>query len=272
MSRQLRIGVQLWPGGAPDYQSWRSAVIRAEDLGVDIIFGYDHFHAPAASGVTGGLPILTEDQPDVNNFEGWTALATWGEITKRPEIGTLVTGIGYRNPDLLADMARTVDHISGGRLILGLGAGWYEKDYTTYGYDFGTLKSRFDQFDAGLDRIAARLPILKPPPLRKIPILIGGAGPKRALPAVARHADIWHTNLQTIEEFRDATARVDDLAAEAGRDGTAIERSVRWHGAQSAETFRRAGVTIFTTEIHPTDEGYDFSVLTEMLAWRKAQQ
>ncbi|CKH75702.1 putative F420-dependent oxidoreductase%2C MSMEG_2906 family [Mycolicibacterium smegmatis] len=211
MSRPLRVGVQIWPGGAPDYQSWRSAVLRAEDIGADIILGYDHFHKSNFSRIVDAMPVLYESQPDVNNFEGWTALATWGEITSRAEIGLQVSGVGYRNPDLLADMARTVDHISGGRLILGLGAGWYEKDYTTYGYDFGTWKTRFDLLDDGLDRIAARLEALKPAPIRKIPILIGGSGIKRTLPAVARHADIWHTYI-SLDKFHDASARLDDLA------------------------------------------------------------
>jgi probable F420-dependent oxidoreductase len=271
MTRSLRVGVQLWPGGAPNYQSWRSAVLHAEDLGADIIFGYDHFHRPTFAEIVDGMPALDEVQPDVNNFEGWTALATWGEITSRAEIGLLVSGIGYRNPDLLADMARTVDHISGGRLILGVGSGWYEKDYTEYGDDFGTVTTRFDLFDAGLDRIAARLAVLKPAPLRRIPMLIGGSGIKRTLPAVARHADIRHT-YTGLDKFRDASARLDDLAAAAGRAGADIERSVGWVDADSANAFRDAGATTFTTEIHPTDEGYDFSVLTEMLAWRDAQQ
>ena len=130
-------------------------MLRAEDLGADILFGYDHFHAPAFEPFVGEGPVLAKIQLHVVNFEGWTALASWGEITTRAEIGLLVTGIGYRNPDLLADMARTVDHISGGRVIRGVGAGYYEKDYTTYGYDCGTVKLRFDLFDSGLERLLA---------------------------------------------------------------------------------------------------------------------
>jgi probable F420-dependent oxidoreductase len=267
MTRPIRIGVQLWPGGAPDYRSWREAVLHAEDIGADMIFGYDHFHAPAFAGIVDAKPILTEIQPDVPNFEGWTALASWGEITTRAEIGLLVSGIGYRNPDLLADMARTVDHISGGRLILGLGAGWYEKDYTTYGYDFGTVKSRMDLFDEGLERIENRLGQLLPPPVRKIPILIGGSGEKRTIPNVARYADLWHTFLP-IDQFRRASALVGELAVQAGRADADIERSVTWESGSGADTYRDAGATTFFTEIHPTSDGYDFSTLETMIKWR----
>ncbi|MGB3482961.1 MAG: LLM class F420-dependent oxidoreductase [Mycobacterium sp.] len=270
MSRPIRIGVQLTPGGTPDYRTWRAAVLRAEELGSDVIFGYDHFHAPNFSAPVDGKPTLADTQPDVPNFEGWTALASWGEITSRAEIGLLVSGIGYRNPDLLADMARTVDHISGGRTILGVGAGWYEKDYTTYGYEYGTVKSRMDLFDEGLLRIEARLRRLDPAPVRHIPILIGGAGQKRTLPAVARHADIWHAFLP-IEEFRQASARVDELAAGFGRDGADIERSVTWEDQHSADSYVAAGATLILTEIRPTAAGYDFSTLESMLKWRANQ-
>ncbi len=226
MTRPLRVAVQIQPGGAPDYRTWRDAVLAADDLGVDVIFGYDHFHRPVMKDIVDGKPVMFDEQPDVANFEGWTALASWGEITSHAEIGLLVTGVGYRNADLLADMARTVDHISGGRLILGLGAGWYEKDYTTYGYEFGTFGSRFDLFDESLIRIENRLAALIPPPVRKLPILIGGTGPKRSLPAVARHADIWHA-FTDLDAFRRSSDRVDELAATFGRDGADIERSTR---------------------------------------------
>ena len=270
MTRPIRIGVILQPANAPDYASWRSAVVQAEELGADLIFGYDHFHKVEYADLNEGVPVLAEVQPDVTHFEGWTALASWGEITHRAQIGLLVTGIGYRNPDLLADMARTVDHISGGRLVLGLGAGWYEKDYTTYGYEFGTWKSRFDLFDAGLRRIEARLGQLIPPPVRTIPILIGGSGPKRTLPAVARHADIWHTAL-AVDGFTEASALVDELAAAAGRNGSDIERSVHWSGTETGDAYLQAGATTFMTEIAPHCTGYDFSTLKEILAWRDRQ-
>src|ERR1700730_3319556 len=110
MTKPIRIAAQIQPGGAADYRSWRSAVLRAEEIGADVIFGWDHFHKPAVEGIVDHRPVLAPDQPDVNNFEGWTALASWGEITARAEIGLLVTGIGFPNPDPLTDTVPTVKH------------------------------------------------------------------------------------------------------------------------------------------------------------------
>ena len=102
--------------------------------------------------------------------------------------------------------------------------------------------------------------------MRKLPILIGGTGPKRSLPAVARHADIWHA-FQDLDAFRKSSDRVDELAATFGRNGADIERSTLWQNADSADAFREAGVTLFQTEL-TSDNGYDLTSLKQVLTWR----
>jgi probable F420-dependent oxidoreductase len=236
-------------------------------MGADVIFGYDHFHMPAVDGIVNGRHKLAASQQDVNNFEGWTALAAWAEITTHAQIGLLVTGAGFRNPDLLADMARTVDHISDGRLILGLGAGWYEKDYTTYDYFFGTTASRAALLGAALHRIRHRMSQLNPPPTRQIPILIGGSGERQTLPLVARYADIWHAHPNDLDAYRRKTELVGELATAIGRRDAAIERSADWIDESTADKLVDLGVSLFTCRLHATN-GYDTSPLQRALHWR----
>ncbi len=254
MTRPVRIGVQLQPQHA-DYSEIRRAVAEAEEAGVDVVFNWDHF-----------FPLYGE--ADGRHFECWTMLGAWAEATSRVEIGALVTCNGYRNPDLLADMARTVDHMSDGRLILGIGAGWFERDFDEYGFDFGTAGSRLGDLEAGLQRIHARWDRLNPAPVRKIPVLIGGGGEKKTLRYTARHADIWH-GFGDLDTLRRKRAVLDEWCGAQGRDPAEIERSSS-AGEQSPEAFGQAlldvGVTFVTLGL--SGPRYDLGLTRDWVAWR----
>src|ERR1041384_8313671 len=252
-NRRIRIGVQLQPQHA-DYDAIRRTASAAEDLGADIVFNWDHFY-----------PLYGE--PEGLHFECWTMLAAWAEQTTRVEIGALVTCNSYRNPDLLADMARTVDHISDGRLILGIGSGWFEKDYQEYGYEFGTAGGRLDDLAEALPRIESRFAKLNPPPTRKMPVLIGGGGEKKTLRLVAQHADIWHSfgDVATIER---KAGILRQHCADVGRDPAEIELSTAVSGdpAETGPALRDLGVSLFTVSAGGPD--YDLSDLRAWVAWR----
>ena len=260
-TRPVRIGVQLQPQHSPGYQHIRDAVRRCEDLGVDVAFNWDHF-----------FPLYGD--PDGAHYECWTMLGAWAEQTSRIEIGALVSCNSYRNPELLADMARTVDNISDGRLILGIGSGWKQKDYDEYGYEFGTAGSRLDELAAALPRIESRLAKLNPQPERQIPILIGGQGEKKTLRMVAEHAHIWHGF--TDESTYPGKAEVlDRHCADVGRDPAAIERSSGVPESSvdaalaGAETLAGLGVTLLTIGVNGPD--YDLTVAEALCRWRDSR-
>ncbi|MET9259848.1 LLM class F420-dependent oxidoreductase [Amycolatopsis sp. NPDC004079] len=209
-ARRIRIGAHLEPEHV-GYREIRTAVGILENLGVDMITTWDHF-----------FPL--NGDPDGRNFECWTMLAAWAEQTSAVEIGPLVSCAAYRNPDLVADMSRTLDHISGGRFVLGLGSGWAERDFAEYGYEFRTAGERATVLDQALPRIRARLARLNPPPARRIPVMIGGTGEHRTLRTAARHADIWHGE-GTPEELARKHAVLDAWCAREGREPASIERA-----------------------------------------------
>jgi probable F420-dependent oxidoreductase len=252
MANDVRIAVQIQNQHA-GYQQIRDAVLRCEEAGVDILYNWDHFYP------------LGGDQ-DGKHFEAWTMLGAWAEQTERIELGCLVSCNSYRNPQLLADMARTVDHISQGRLILGIGSGWMEKDYLEYGYEFGTAAGRLRALDAALPLIRDRLAKLNPPPTRSIPILIGGGGEKVTLRIVAEYATVWHS-FAGMDDIGRKLSVLDGWCERVGRDPAEIERSVGLPATrfELAEPYYDLGIRQFTFGF--TADG-DFSVLDPWLEWR----
>lgn len=205
------------------------------------------------------------------HLESWTFLAAMAQATRRLRMGCMVNGMHYRHPAVTANMAATLDHISGGRFVLGMGAGWHEPESNAYGIALGTLKERFDRFDEGLEVIRSLLDNehtdfsgnyytitnarCEPKPVQhKLPIAIGGSGPTRTLRAVARWADHWDmVGANSVPAWQKANDKLLAHCAAVGRDPAAIRRSVHvmWpveaepgYLADQAAGFAAAGVDL----------------------------
>jgi len=257
----IRIAAQLHP----QHGTWadlRAGALSAERLGYDIVYTWDHF-----------FPLYGDR--DGAHFECWSTLAALAEATKRIEIGPLVSCNSYRKPDLLADMVRTIDHISGGRAILGVGAGWFERDYEAYGFEFGTAGSRLAALEAAIPRMRRRLERLVPPPIRRLPLLIAGVGERRTLRLVARHADAWHASFPSRpEELQPKVAALRRWCGEIGRDPAEIEWGVGVEPddldrflAEDAPTYVAMGFSQFTLGFN--GPGWAVEAGRPWLAWRE---
>ena len=260
-----RIAVQVYPQHS-EFSDIRRAFLTAEEMGADRVYTWDHFFP--LFGDAGGA-----------HFECFTMLAALAEATSTIRFGPLVACNSYRNPELLADMARTIDHISGGRFILGIGSGWFERDYDEYGYEFGTAASRLKDLAAAIPRMKSRLGKLNPRPLGPLPLMIGGAGEKVTLRIAAEHADIWHTfasdrtgRRSPSEQVRHKNAVLDAWCAKVGREPKAIDRSI---GVDSgaiglADSIADAGAGEISIGV--SGPAFDFGAVKEWLSWRDARR
>ena len=254
-STPLSVGIQLHPQ-ATTVDDMRRAWRSADEMGADSIWTWDHF-----------FPLYGD--ADAAHFEGWTLLSVMAADTSRAKLGMLVTGNSYRNPELLADMARTLDHVSGGRMYLGVGAGWFERDYDEFGYEFGTGPSRLRDLAQALPIIEERMQAEDPPPVRNpIPLLIGGGGEKVTLKLVAQYADMWN-GFGPPEVWGHKNQVLTGWCEIGGRDPAAIERTVHLESnviPADLDAFARAGATHFILGLGAP---WDYEKAEQLLRWRE---
>ena len=225
----LELAIMIEGQNGLNWEYWQRIARAVEALGFVGLYRSDHF--------TNGSP------PDKDSLELWVSLTWLACNTKRIEFGPLVTPMSFRHPTLTARMAAAVDDSSGGRLTLGLGAGWQEREHTNFGFDLLDLKPRFKRFEEGLQIIERLLDsdtpvkfsgeyyrlndaVLLPRPKRRIPILIGGNGEKRTLSFAARYADEWNATFQTPDNFARLNTRLDEYLAETDGEPRRVRRSM----------------------------------------------
>ncbi len=214
-----------------DWERWKRMGRAAEDLGFAGLYRSDHFTNP--------------EGPYKDALELWASLAWLADNTERIEFGPLVSPVSFRQPVITAWQASAVDNLSGGRLRLGLGAGWQEREHTAFGFDLLDMDRRFARFEEGLEVITRLLRSEEPvsfegefyrlreasisprsPRPGGTPIVIGGNGPRRTLPLVARYADEWNAVFLKPERFAELNVRLDELLEEAGRPARDVRRTL----------------------------------------------
>ncbi len=227
----LEIAIMIEGQNGLTWRHWKNIAAAVEDLGYAGLYRSDHFTNASA--------------PDMDSLECWTSLTWLASHTRRIEFGPLVSPVSVRNPALLARMAAAVDDLSGGRLTLGLGAGWQEREHHMFGFDLLDVKARFARFHEGLEVVTRLLkseqPVsfegqyfqlreasLLPRPQRPggPHLLVGGNGEKRTLCLAARYADEWNAVFQTPAGFKHLSAKLDEWLEDEGRQPEAVRRSM----------------------------------------------
>ncbi len=205
----MRVCLMIEGQEGVSWQQWVALARAAEDAGLDGLFRSDHYRSIVRGEPAGAL-------------DAWATLAGLAAVTSRIRLGTLVSPVTFRRVPVLAKMVATVDHISGGRVELGLGAGWYESEHEAYGFDFPPLGERMDELDRQLAELVRHwddAPELQPKPLQRPhpPIIVGGTAKPRTVRAAVAHADEYNTVWPTVEEARERKHALDEAALEAGR-------------------------------------------------------
>ncbi len=262
---KAQIGLMIEGQFGLNWARWTRVLDMAERAGYQCVFRSDHFTNPAA--------------PDLDSLELFTSLTYAATRTKRIEFGSLVAPVTFRHPTMTLRQATAIDDLSGGRLVLGLGAGWQRREHENYGIPFDDFPTRFDKLTDALE-ITARLlrdanpvnydgkmikvrdAVLLPRPQRKTPILIGGNGLKRSLPLAAKYADEWNGVFLDVDNYRARNKRLDELLEKQDRDPRSVKRSLMgpfsWaegaKGIETLEAYIDAGCERFMLRITDYDD------------------
>jgi len=211
-----KVGIMIEGQEGLNWDRWRRICADTERLGFASLRRSDHL-----------ISLMGPDTSERDCIECWESLALAAEWTETIELGPMVSPMTFRLPGVLAKMAASVDSLSGGRLILGVGAGWNENEHAVFGVPFYTQRERFDRLEAGIATMREIWTKTNPKPVRDpIPLLIGGKGAKRTLPLVAREAAEWNFSRLNSDEFRERRDELDRCCREIGRDPATVRRSV----------------------------------------------